>query len=181
MSLLNKSIVPPLRLTFIMWAVFVFEYYTSFELAFLGVRPRTLNGLIGIFTMPLIHGDFGHIASNTIPLIVLGSTLYLFYDKIAPKVFLQCYFLTGILIWIVGRDYYHIGASGLIYGIASFLIFFGFFRKDFKSIIISIVIIIFYGGMVYGLLPIDSKVSFEGHLMGAVAGLIAAFTLRNKK
>lgn len=164
-----------------MWAVFVFEYYSGFELAFLGVKPRTLNGLIGIFTMPLIHGDFGHIASNTLPLIILGSALYLFYDKIAPKVFLQCYFLTGIFIWIVGRDYYHIGASGLIYGIASFLIFFGFFRKDFKSILISIVVVLIYGGMVYGLFPVDSSISFEGHLMGAVAGLISAFMLKDKR
>ena len=164
-----------------MWAVFVFEYYSEFELAFLGVRPRTLNGLIGVFTMPLIHGDFSHIASNTLPLIILGSALYLFYDKIAPRVFLQCYFLTGILIWIVGRDSYHIGASGLIYGIASFLMFFGLFRKDFKSIIISIVVVLIYGGMVYGLFPIDSRVSFEGHLMGAVAGLISAFMLKDRK
>lgn len=164
-----------------MWAVFVFEYYSNIELAWLGVMPRTLNGLIGVFTMPLIHGDFSHIASNTLPLIILGSTLYLFYDKVAPKVFLQCYFLTGILIWIVGRSYYHIGASGLIYGIASFLIFFGFFRKDFKSIVISIFIIVLYGGMVYGLLPLDSRVSFEGHLMGAVAGFLSAFINRGRK
>lgn len=163
-----------------MWAVFVVGYYGNFELGFLGVRPRTINGLLGILTMPLIHGGFGHIVSNTLPLIILGSALYLFYDKIAPRVFLMCYFLTGLLVWLIARDAYHIGASGLIYGIAGFLISIGFFRKDIKSIIVSIVTIVTYGGMVYGLLPIDSGVSFEGHLMGAVVGLFAAYLYKNK-
>ena len=176
----NKSIVPPLRLTFIMWAVFVIGYYGNLELGFLGVKPRTLTGLLGIFTMPLVHGSVGHIVSNTLPLIILGSALYLFYDKIASRVFLMCYFVTGLLVWLFARNAYHIGASGLIYGIAGFLISIGFFRKDIKSIIISIITIVSYGGMVYGLLPIDSGVSFEGHLMGAIVGLFAAYLYKNK-
>lgn len=163
-----------------MWAVFVVEYYGNFEFGIYGVLPRTFQGLIGIVTMPLIHGGIGHIMSNTLPLIILGSTIYLFYDKIAKRVFLQCYFITGVLVWIVGRDFYHIGASGLIYGLGGFLISIGFFRRDMKSIIISIVVIIFYGGMVYGLFPFDEGISFEGHLMGAIVGVASAYGLKNK-
>ena len=180
MSLFNKSIVPPLRLTFLMWAVFVIGYYGNFELRIFGVLPRTLSGLVGILTMPLVHGGFSHIVSNTLPLIILGSALYLFYDRIAPRVFLMCYFATGVLVWIFARDAYHVGASGLIYGIAGFLISIGFFRKDIKSIIISIITIVTYGGMVYGLLPLDSGVSFESHLLGALVGLLAAYIYKNK-
>ncbi len=164
-----------------MWAVFVIEYYGNFEFGVYGVRPRTASGLIGILTMPVLHGGIGHIMSNTLPLIILGSAIYLFYDHVAKRVFLQCYFLTGVLVWIVGRDFYHIGASGLIYGLGGFLISFGFFRKDMKSILISILVVVFYGGMVYGLFPINERISFEGHLMGALVGVASAYGLKDKK
>jgi len=165
-----------------MWAVFSFEYFSGIELGGFGVKPRTMNGLIGILTMPVIHGDLGHIMSNSLPLIILGSTLYLFYDKIAKQVFLQCYFITSALVWIAGRDdFYHIGASGLIYGLGAFLISYGFFKKDIKSILISIVVVIFYGGMVYGLFPTNSRISYEGHLMGAIVGVASAYGLKNKQ
>ncbi|MEO0474095.1 MAG: rhomboid family intramembrane serine protease [Bacteroidota bacterium] len=85
------------------------------------------------------------------------------------------------LVWLIARDSYHVGASGLIYGIAAFLISIGFFRKDMKSIIISIITIVSYGGMVYGLFPVDAGVSFEGHLMGAVVGLFCAYLFKDKK
>ncbi len=175
MSFLNKSIVPPLRLTFIMWAVFVLAYSNNWDLGFLGVKPLTFYGLIGVLTMPMIHGNVSHIASNTLPLIFLGSTLYLFYDRIANRIFMQCYFIPGLLVWFIGRPFYHIGASGLIYALAAFLISFGIFRKDPKSILISIVILLLYGGMIYGVLPFNSFVSWESHLMGAVVGVATAF------
>ncbi len=182
MSFLNKSIVPPLRLTFIMWAVFALEYSYNWDLGFLGVEPLKFTGLVGIFTMPMIHGNLSHIASNTLPLIFLGSTLYLFYDRIANKVFMQCYFIPSVLVWIIGRPFYHIGASGLIYGLAAFLVSFGIFRKDRKSIIISVVILLFYGGLIYGVLPFNSYVSWEAHLMGAITGVAVSFGFaKNKK
>ncbi len=175
MPFYNNSIVPPLRLTFIMWAVFSFESFFNIDLGFLGILPRHLSGLIGIFTAPMIHGNTMHIASNTAPLIFLGATLYLFYNKIANRVFIQCYLLTGFLVWVFARPFYHIGASGLIYSLASFLISFGFFRKDFKSIIISAVILIFYGGLAYGVMPNQQGVSWESHLLGVIVGLGTAF------
>lgn len=174
MSSLNNSIVPPLRLTFLMWLVYSIEIYTSFDFGFLGIYPRKFSGLIGIVTAPLLHGDVIHLASNTFPLIFLGSTLYLFYDRIAPSVFFQCYLFPGILVWLFGRPSFHVGASGIIYGLAFFLISFGLFRKDFRSLLITVIIIIFYGGLIYGILPTRQSISWESHLMGAIVGIATA-------
>ena len=157
-----------------MWLVFSLEIYASIDFGLFGIYPRTITGLIGIIAAPLIHTDALHLASNTFPMIFLGSTLYLFYDNIAKYVFFQCYIFPSILVWIFGRPSYHIGASGLIYGLAFFLISFGLFKKDFKSILISIVIIIFYGGLIYGVLPVNNGVSWESHLMGAIVGIATA-------
>jgi membrane associated rhomboid family serine protease len=95
----------------------------------------------------------------------------LFYPLIASRVFLSCYFITGILVWCFARPTFHIGASGLIYGLASFLMFYGLFRKDFKSLLISIIIVLLYGSIFYGVLPSQPNVSWESHLMGALVGL----------
>jgi len=157
-----------------MWLVYTVEMYLHFDLGFLGIYPRKIPGLVGIITAPLIHSDVIHLASNTFPLVFLGSTLYLFYNRIANKIFFQCYVFTGILVWLFGRSSYHIGASGLIYGLAFFLISFGLFRKDFKSLFISLVIILFYGGLIYGVLPANTGVSWESHLMGAIVGVATA-------
>ena len=86
------------------------------------------------------------------------------------KVFVICYFLTNVLVWLFARPSLHIGASGIVYGIAFFLIFYGFFKKDFKSLLISLIIIFFYGGLVYGLFPNQPGISWESHLIGAIVG-----------
>ncbi len=164
-----------LRFVFLMWLIFAFQLLFGWQLSFLGIEPRTASGLIGIVTGPLIHGDLLHIVSNTIPLIFLTGTLHFFYRSISVKVFLFCYFFTNILLWLLGRPSFHVGASGVVYGVAFFLIFFGFFSRDLKSIMISIVIIFLYGGMVYGLLPNQSGVSWESHLIGAVVGTFTAY------
>ncbi|MEO1256087.1 MAG: rhomboid family intramembrane serine protease, partial [Bacteroidota bacterium] len=92
----------------------------------------------------------------------------------------QSYVFTNLLVWIFGRPFYHIGASGLIYALASFLVFYGLFRRNFKSVIISIVVIFFYGGMAYGLFSFDDRISWESHLMGAIVGLVSAFSFRGR-
>lgn len=157
-----------------MWAALLFEYTYRIDFAYFGIWPRSIRGLIGIVTSPLLHGSLQHLASNTIPLLFLGTMLYMFYDRIATRVFLQCYFLTGVLVWIFARPAFHIGASGLIYGLASFLIFFGIFRKDFKSLLISLLIMFIYGGLFYGVLPSTTGVSWESHLLGGVVGFFNA-------
>ncbi|MGF1635473.1 MAG: rhomboid family intramembrane serine protease [Cyclobacteriaceae bacterium] len=173
-SSVGLSILVPARFVFFMWLVFILEGHLDFNIKFLGIYPRTVWGLAGILFAPFIHGDLRHLVSNTAPVLFLGATLYFFYGRIAGKVFYLCFFATNILVWLFGRPSMHIGASGLIYGLASFLIFFGLFRKDFISLLISVVIVLLYGGMMYGILPMQTGVSWESHLFGAVVGAIAA-------
>jgi membrane associated rhomboid family serine protease len=177
----KKSIAFPARLIFIMWTVFFIEWFFGISLNMFGILPRQPFSLIGIFTAPLIHGDIVHLISNTFPLFFLLSLLFYFYNLIALRVLLHCYFLPGLLVWLFGRPSFHIGASGLIYGIAAFLMFFGFFRKDFKSLTISFVILVLYGGIFYGVLPVQPGVSWESHLAGAVVGLGTALVLSKRR
>lgn len=170
------SIIVPSRLVFLMWLVFWIEQFLSHDLGFLGILPRTKFGLIGILTAPLIHGNIVHLISNTFPLLFLGTTVYFFYDVIARKVFLQCYFFTGLLVWGFARSSsFHIGASGLIYGLAAFLIFFGIFRKDLRSLLISVIILSFYWTLIYGILPNQPGISWESHIFGAAVGAAVAY------
>lgn len=177
------STVVPFRLVFLMWLAFSVEFFTGTDLGFLGIYPRTLHGLIGIFFAPIIHGSLGHLISNTFPLLFLGTLLYFFYDRIGGIVFFRCYFVTNILVWLLSpRLSYHIGASGLIYGIAAFLILFGILRQDFLSLIISVVILFVYGSAIlYGVFPTDPRISWEAHLFGALTGVVTAFNLADKK
>jgi len=176
------SSVVPFRLVFLMWLAFSIQFFYGVDLGNLGLMPRTLHGLIGIFTAPIIHGDLAHLISNTIPLLFLGSVLFFFYDRIGRIVFFRCYFYTNILVWSLSpRVSYHIGASGLIYGLSAFLIFYGLLRKDFVSLLISIVVIFAYGSIFYGILPTDPRISWESHLAGALVGTATAFNLADKK
>ena len=178
-SFFESSIVP-FRLVFFMWVLFSFEFFYETDLGWLGIKPRSIDGLIGIVTAPLIHGNLSHLISNTVPLLFLGSVLYFFYPRIGGIVFAQCYLVTNMLVWLLSpRVSYHIGASGLIYGLSSFLIFFGLLRKDFWSLLISIVVMIMYGGIFYGVLPVNSHISWESHLAGAVVGIVSAYRLHD--
>lgn len=172
---MQASAVAPLRLIFLMWLFFAVEFYLGIDLGFMGILPRTVQGLLGVLTAPMVHGNFNHLFSNTIPLLVLGGSLYFFYPKIASRVFLYSYFFTNMLVWIFARSFYHIGASGIVYALASFLILFGFFSRNFKTVVISLVVTIAYGGLVFGIMPMNQGISWESHLMGAVVGGVSAF------
>ena len=164
-----------------MWAAFYLKILLGLPLSFFGILPRTFQGLIGILTAPLIHGDILHLISNTIPMLFLGAVLFFFYGQIGGQVFFRAYFWTNILVWLFARPANHIGASGVVYAIAFFLIFFGFFRRDFMSIFISLVVIILYGGVFYGVLPTDPRVSWESHFAGALVGIGSAITFSSKR
>jgi membrane associated rhomboid family serine protease len=172
-TIFGSSIVP-FRLVFFMWLCFYFEIGFGVNLNFLGIKPREAWGLIGIVTAPLIHGDIIHLISNTVPMLFLGSVLFFFYRKIAGEVFFRAYFWTNMLVWVFGRTSNHIGASGVVYGIAFFLIAFGLMRRDFLSLFISVVVILLYGGIIYGVLPTNPQVSWESHLGGALVGIYSA-------
>lgn len=176
------SAVIAFRLVFIMWVTFALEVFFGIDLSFLGIKPRTISGLIGIVTAPMIHGSLQHLLSNTIPLLFLGSVLFFFYERIAAIVFFRCYFITNILVWLLSpRVSYHIGASGLIYGLAAFLVFYGVLRGELLSLLISIGIFLVYGSIFYGVLPTDPAVSWESHLAGALVGTVTAFRLSDTK
>ena len=176
------SSATPFKLVFFMWLVFYLELMTGFPFSSFGIIPWTFRGLIGIFVAPLLHADLNHLISNTVPLLFLGTVLFFFYARIAGIVFLRCYFLTNLIVWLFAwRQSNHIGASGLVYGLAFFLIFFGFFRRDFLSVVISIVILLMYGGVFYGVLPSDPRISWESHLAGALVGIFTAVTYGKNK
>jgi membrane associated rhomboid family serine protease len=174
---INK-LITPLLFPFVLWFVHLLSLLFSEDLSKLGLLPRNLVGLFGIFTSPLIHADFSHLISNTIPLIVLGYIIFSFYPKVSYILFIFIYFFTGLLVWIFARQVFHIGASGVVYGFVSFLFFSGIFRRDNTSIALALVITFLYGGLVWGIIPGWKGISWESHLFGAITGLTAAYLFR---
>ncbi len=177
---LNK-IVPVLYLSAAMWGVFIINRVLPADLNRYGIVPRTASGLWGILFAPFLHANYSHITSNSVPFLILGALLFYFYGKKASVIFLLSVLLSGGLVWAFARPAVHIGMSGVIYAMASFLIFAGFFRKEFLSFIVSIVVIALYGGLVWGIFPNNFYVSWEGHISGAVAGFWLAYVFYKKK
>lgn len=175
------SMLIPGVFVFLMWLVKMIEVLFEIDLSNLGIFPLTPSGLPGIIFSPFIHADFGHLFNNSLPLFFLGTVLFYFYSEIAVKVALWTYFLTGVLVWVAGRSGWHIGASGLIYGLASFLFFSGIIRKYFRLIALSLLIVFLYGSMVWGIFPnIYKEVSWESHMLGFISGIILAVAYRKE-
>lgn len=171
----------PALFVFIMWFVKIIELLFGIDLSFLGIYPLEIKGLPGILCSPLVHDNFKHLISNSIPILVLGTGIFYFYSDVAFKVTFWIYLITGICVWLVGRDAWHIGASGLVYGFASFLFFSGIIRKYFRLIALSLLIVFLYGSMVWGMVPdFYVNVSWEAHMMGFVSGIIIAIRYRKE-
>ena len=145
-----------------------------------GTMPRSMEGLLGILTSPFLHAGSDHLFSNTLPLLLVGSGLFHFYREIALKVTLMIWTLTGFWVWLIGRQEYHIGASGLIYGMVVFLFFSGIFRRDVRLMAISMLVVFLYGSLAWGIFPIDPTQSWETHLSGSIAGLFASVYYKAK-
>lgn len=175
-----QSIFPALAFVVLLWVVFYLDVEFNLHLYKYGILPRTAEGLKGILFYPLIHGSIEHLFSNTVPLLMLGWCLFYFYREIAFKTFFWIYLMSGVWIWISARESYHIGASGLVYGLVTFLFFSGWFRKEKKVAAISMLVIFLYGGLWWGMLPIKEDISFEGHIWGAFAGLLLAVVFRKQ-
>ncbi len=173
-----SKLLTPLLFPAVLWVVHLLSLLFNENLSKLGLLPRKPIGLLGIITSPLIHADFSHLISNTIPLIVLGYIIFYFYTKVSYMLFVFIYFFTGLLVWIFARQVFHIGASGVVYGFVSFLFFSGIFRRDNTSIALALVITFLYGGLVWGMIPGWKGISWESHLFGAITGLIAAYLFR---
>src|SRR5450759_4675491 len=179
-KLLLSMIIPGI-FVFLMWLVKIIEVLFEIDLSRFGIYPLTAKGLPGILFSPFIHADFNHLFNNSLPLFFLSVALFYFYSEVALKVFIWTFFLTGLLVWIAGREAWHIGASGLLYGLASFLFFSGIIRRYFRLIALSLLIVFLYGSMVWGLFPdIYRNVSWESHMLGFFSGVVLAVGYRNQ-
>jgi membrane associated rhomboid family serine protease len=172
------SVTPPFLFIALLWLLSVLEWAGLADLRWLGVYPRTQDGLIGVLTAPLVHGNFGHLFANTTPLFVLASGILFFYRRSAMLVFLLITLGSGAFVWVFGKEAYHIGASGLVYGCASFLVVAGFLNRNRAQIAISLLVFLFYGSMIWGILPSEPGISWEAHLGGLLAGIGCAFLFR---
>ena len=177
----RRSVVFTISFVALLWFIKVYEWSTGVDLSTLGILPRTLQGSLGILTAPLIHGDVIHLLSNTFPITLLGVGVLYFYPRIGLRVVMIVYILTGIWVWIAARDAYHIGASGIVYGLFSFILIGGFIRKDRRALVLSMATIFLYGGSMFsGLMPIDNKISWESHILGLIAGIFCAIYFNNE-
>jgi membrane associated rhomboid family serine protease len=156
------------------WVVHFYSVILKVDLFRYGIYPEKLSNLFGIFFSPFIHADFNHLISNTFPFFILGTGVFYFYPKIAYRVILQIWLLSGIAVWLTARESYHIGASGLIYGFAAFLVFGGILHKNRMLSVISLVVIFLYGSIVWGIFPGQESVSWESHLSGFVVGILSS-------
>lgn len=176
------SLIIPLSMLFFMYSAEIIEFFTGVRLAFLGVYPLKFRSLTGIFTMPLIHGDWDHLLANTAPILILGSALFYFYEKISFRVFIGIWLLSGIWVWFGGRSSWHIGASGVIYGLSSFIFLSGIIRKDTRLAALALIVTFLYGSLIWGMFPDffpkEKNISWEGHLGGAIAGVVMAIYYR---
>lgn len=174
------SLILPLFAVIIMWTVHIVSFVGQFDLGFLGVHSQHLNGLIGIFTAPFIHGDWQHLTSNTLPFLFLSWTIVYFYNEIAYKAIFLIYLLTGVVVWLFARPVYHIGASGVVYGLVAFVFWSGIFIKDVRAIVLSLIVTMLYSGMFLGVLPNQEGISWESHLYGGLVGIVIAFSMRSR-
>ena len=168
----------PIFFVLLIWIVFWFEVRFGFRFNDFGVYPRTLSGLKGIVFSPFIHSSMEHLYHNSIPLLVLSMALFYFYREIAWKVILYGILFSGLLTWCIGRPANHIGASGLIYVLMSFILFKGIFAKHFRLIALSLLVVFLYGSMIWYVFPIKENMSWEGHLSGLIVGFVFALIFR---
>lgn len=163
----------------IIWAVQIANMITGYTLnTWLGLRPRAFGGLDGIVFMPLLHGSFTHAVSNTAPLVILGGLLATTARHLVLTASGIIVALGGLGVWLFGKGAIHVGASGLVFGWFGFLVARGFVEKRPVPLLAAIAVALVYGTMVWGVLPGQPGVSWESHLLGAVAGILAAFVLR---
>jgi membrane associated rhomboid family serine protease len=164
----------PIQFMCIIWITFFIDAAIPINLNIYGVHPRHIEGLVGILLMPFLHANIFHLISNTIPLLILLYIVSSFF-KNNLEIIICISAIGGFLLWVFGRDTYHVGASLLIFGLASFIVFFGIFKRQIIPLLLSIFICLSYGSsLLIGLLPIFPGVSWEAHLCGAIAGIITA-------
>jgi membrane associated rhomboid family serine protease len=171
---MKKALIISSSVVLLMWFVFLVDVIIPIDFAYFGIMPRTISGLKGILFAPFLHADLGHIVSNSGAIFVLTFTLFWCYKNIAWKVWILSALSAGFLTWIFARTSYHIGMSAVIFALLGFLLAIGIFKFSLKTLIISGIIFFLYGGVIFGVLPSDPRISWEGHLFGFISGIVIA-------
>jgi|TARA_B110000285_G_scaffold234195_1_gene310312 membrane associated rhomboid family serine protease len=168
----------PILFVILIWLIFWVEFRFNVDLKSFGIQPRKLEGISGIIFSPFLHSSLEHLFNNSIPLFLLSSAIFFFYRTISWKIIFLGIFLSGLLTWIIGRDSTHIGASGLIYVLISFIFFKGIISKNFNLMALSLIVVFIYGGTIWYVFPIKNNMSWEGHLSGFMIGVLLALLFK---
>lgn len=159
----------------LMWLLEIVDLFLGGRLDYYGIRPLSIIGLRGILLAPFLHGGFGHLIANTIPFLTLGWLIMLRQTSDFFTVTIITMLVSGLGVWLLApANSIHIGASGLIFGYFGFLLLRGYFERSFAAILFSLIVGLLYGGMIWGVLPLQDGISWQGHLFGFVAGAFAA-------
>lgn len=175
---LKLSLTYAFFIVVVLWLIRLVESLFGFEFYTFGILPRETQGLIGILTSPLVHANWEHLIANTVPIFILTSILFFFYRMKSLYILPLLWLTAGLMTWTIGRVSWHIGASSVIYALASFLVFGGLFSKNIKLIIVAVVIAVAYYGLIFGIFPGAEEVSWEGYLSGFLSGLLWAYVFR---
>jgi membrane associated rhomboid family serine protease len=177
----KKSLYWILGFVVLIWVIELINFSIGHRLSDWGILPRTLKGLKGIPLSPFLHASLIHVMMNTIPLAVLGGFVILHGRQTFFEISIIIILVSGTALWLFGRSSYHVGASGLIFGYFGYLVLRAWYDRSLKSFIIAFVTVFLYGGIIWGLLPTFSRISWEGHLFGLLAGILAARLEKTKE
>lgn len=175
----RRSLLLAVLFTVVIWLIWISAELCQHDLLQYGVFPGQYDALAGVLTAPLVHGSLSHLVSNSLPLLVMLTILFYIYPKSSLIVLITLYIGSGLIVWLIARPAWHIGASGLTHGLMFFLFTVGLLRRDALSAVFAMTVFFLYGSMVWGIFPRDPGISFEYHLAGAVIGVLLAFILRN--
>ena len=164
----------------VLWLILIVDSVLGLGLVRFGLRPRHVEGLIGVLTAPLLHGGAEHLFSNSLPLLISLTTILYLYPSTAVRVIPMIWIGSGLLAWFIGRPSLHFGASGFVYGLLAFVFISGILRLDMRSVAVSVMVWLLYGSMIWGVLPIRPNMSWELHLTGAVLGVVLAIVYRRR-
>ena len=164
----------------LLWLIQLLGWGMDVGPAYFGVRPRQWEGLLGILSAPLVHGGFDHLIANSLPLVILGTTMLYLYPQAAPRVLPAIYLGPGVAVWLLAQGSSHLGASGLVYGLVAYIFVAGLIRRDRRAIAASLLVSFLYGASVWGVLPIAPRTSWETHLAAALIGLALGIALRHR-
>jgi len=179
--MLWKKFGLPVIFVGLIWIIHIIQVFSGMDFRTLGVFPGKWEGLPGILTSPLIHGSWEHLFYNSVSFLILSAILFWFYPRIAVKSFIWIYLMSGLGVWIFAAPYaYHIGASGVVYGMVSLVFWSGIFRRNIKSIVLALIILVLYAGYFGGIVPNKEGISWESHLLGAVAGIVLAWIYKSE-